>query len=930
MRKNTCHTHFVPSIFLFIIIALAVVFVSFEATNATSLHHLSSNYKCIDNEKHALLLFKSFVQHDPDRLLSTWTHDDDEEATNDCCEWFGITCNNQTGHVTRLDLSFGFLEGKISPSLLNLSYLNHLDLNDNYFYGAIPMFIGSMTRLRYLDLGLNSFTEAVPLQLGNLINLKVLSLGGLQGCRIETLDWLSHLSLLEDLDMSSISLSKVDNWVNVILSLQKLSTLRLDGCDLSHVMHPYSYSFVNSSSSSIVSIHLRNNNLNSSMYHWLFPLTSNRLVVLDLSINKLDGIPKYVGNLCSLETLHFYFNSMPVHFPVFLNNLSGCTSFTLQNLVASSSQLTGSFSDDIQKFSSLVHLSLSDNQLNGTISEKVWLLPSLQRLDISFNSLEGAISKYIGNAKIFVIDLSNNPLEGVPSEDHMSNLSYVEEIDLSSCKLGPSFPKWIQTLQNLSHVDISNSGISDTIPEVFWNMWPSQLTYLNLSSNNITGKLTDLLSNFDIESSTLDLSSNKFYGPIPNVSSALQWLDLSKNNFSGEINFLCQIVDGSLFFLDLSHNSFTGLIPNCLWHFKELKLLSLGHNNLFGRLPASIKYLVNLEVLFLYNNSFSGELPLSLKNCTSLTFLELGANNFFGYVPDWIGKDLPGLYALSLTSNNFFGTIPSQLCQLVNLQILDLSINNLYGTIPSCLNNITSMVQNGFSPHQNVHYFNFTSGSEYVDHAMIKWQGIVREFGINLGLVKIINLSSNNLTGKIPDELTDLHKLIAIDLSNNTLFGEIPPNIGQMKELQILDLSRNSLSGGIPLGMSEMAWLNYLNVSYNNLTGRIPSGTQLQSFNPSSYTGNVGLCGLPITKYCPGEKQIQAPTLVGKSEDDGEDRDDLKRWFYIGGATGFAIGFWMVCIALLVIRRWRHAFFHFLNILENWIYVKVMVFIPKA
>ncbi|KAL8255508.1 hypothetical protein R6Q59_030575 [Mikania micrantha] len=306
-------------------------------------------------------------------------------------------------------------------------------------------------------------------------------------------------------------------------------------------------------------------------------------------------------------------------------------------------------------------------------------------------------------------------------------------------------------------------------------------------------------------------------------------------------------------------------------------------------------------ILFLYNNSFSGELPLSLKNCTNLTFLELGANNFFGYVPDWIGKDLPGLYALSLTSNNFFGTIPSQLCQLVNLQILDLSINNLYGTIPSCLNNITSMVQNGFSPHQNVHYFDVAGGSEYVDHAMIKWQGIVREFGINLGLVKIINLSSNNLTLKIPDELTDLHKLIALDLSNNTLFGEIPPNIGQMKELQILDLSRNSLSGGIPSGMSEMAWLNYLNVSYNNLTGRIPSGTQLQSFNPSSYTGNGGLCGLPITIYCPRDKRIQAPTL-GKSEDDGEDIDDLKRWFYIGGATGFAIGFWMVCIALLVIR----------------------------
>ncbi|KAK1435262.1 hypothetical protein QVD17_01023 [Tagetes erecta] len=505
---------------------------------------------------------------------------------------------------------------------------------------------------------------------------------------------------------------------------------------------------------------------------------------LDLSLNKLDGIPKYLGNLCSLTTLNFYFNSMPVHFPDFLSNLSGCTSFTLQNLVASGSQLIGSFSNDIERFSSMKYLSLSNNQLNGTISEKVWHLPRLQRLDFSYNSLKGAISEYIGKTKISVIDLSNNPLEGVPFKAHMSNISNVKEIDLSSCKLGPRFPKWIHMLKNLSRIDIANTGISDTIPEDFWNMWPSQLTYMNLSSNNITGKLIDLLSNFGSEPPTLDLSSNNFYGPIPNVSSALQWLDLSKNKFNGKINFVCQIVDGFLFFLDLSQNSFTGQIPDCLWHFKELKLLSLGNNNLFGRLPASIKYLFNLEIMYLYNNSLSGELPLSLKKCTSLTFLELGSNNFSGHIPVWIGENLPGLYTLSLTSNNFFGTIPSQLCYLVNLQILDLSINNLYGTIPSCLNNLTSMVQNGFSPHQNVHYFNFTSGTEYVDHAMIKWQGVMREFG------------------------------------------------------------------------------------------------------------------------------LEVPHSSGESEGDGEDTDELKKWFYIGGAAGFAIGFWIVCIVLLVTRRGKRIFYY--------------------
>ncbi|KAK1435258.1 hypothetical protein QVD17_01019 [Tagetes erecta] len=882
MTKKICHIHFAYPLFYITL----VLFVLSSFTTSTTAHswvketatypdHHASNNKCIDKEKHALLHFKSYIRQDPEGLLSTWK-DEEEAATNYCCNWSGVTCDNQTGHVTSLDLRFGFLEGKISPLLLNLSYLNHLDLSGNsfsgtipiffgsmtqlvyldlsssFFSGTIPKFIGSMTWLRYLYLGPNDFSGVIPSELGNLTNLQGLSLDSLS-CTIENIDWLSRLSQLEDLDMSGISLSKADNWVNVIQSLQRLSSLSLEGCDLSHVMHPYSSSSVNSSfSSSIVTLSLIDNNLNSSMYRWLFTLTSNKLVELYLSRNKLDGVPKYLGNLCSLTYLSLDYNSMPSKFPNFLKNLSGCTSFTLQVLDVSSSQFTGSLSNDIINFSSLEALYLYNNQLNGTISENVWQLPKLIELDVSSNFLKGDISEKIGKSNIVNVNLSNNSIKGVSLDAHMSNLSNVEHIDLSSCKLGPHFPKWIQTMKNLSRISLANTGILDIIPKDFWNMWPSRLTYLDTSFNNISRMVTDLSSNFDHRSSTIDLSSNNFHGRIQNVSSSLEMLDLSRNKFYGEIFFLCQIVDGSLTHLDLSHNSFTGQIPDCLWNFKELKILSLGHNNLSGRLPVSIKYLTSLEVLYIPNNSFSGELPSSLQNCTELTFLDLGANKFSGIVPVWIGEKLSRLYA---------------------------------------------------------------------------WQGRVREFGKTLQLVKIINLSSNNLTGKIPDELTGLHKLIALDLSKNALHGKIPSKIGKMKALQILDLSRNNLSGRIPSSMSQITLLNYLDISYNNLTGRIPSGTQLQSFEPSRYTGNEGLCGLPLSKYCPGDKEKEAPPAISEIEDDEEDIDDLQRWFYIGGATGFSIGFWLLCMALLVNRHGRHAFFHFLDNFEDWVYVKVVLFI---
>ncbi|CAH2049297.1 unnamed protein product [Thlaspi arvense] len=69
-----------------------------------------------------------------------------------------------------------------------------------------------------------------------------------------------------------------------------------------------------------------------------------------------------------------------------------------------------------------------------------------------------------------------------------------------------------------------------------------------------------------------------------------------------------------------------------------------------------------------------------------------------------------------------------------------------------------------------------------------------------------------------------------------------------MSQSQSLDFSRNTLSAGIPTTMDNLNFLQYLDLSYNDLTGEVPSGTQLKSFGPLPYAGNLMLCGPPLVK----------------------------------------------------------------------------------
>ncbi|KAL3570665.1 hypothetical protein D5086_027914, partial [Populus alba] len=865
-----------------------------------------AEFRCMERERQALLSFKQELEY-PSGLLSSWRSDDEEKS--DCCKWVGVGCNNRTGRITMLDLHGLAVGGNITDSLLELQHLNYLDLSDNSFYGnPFPSFVGSLGRLRYLSLSNNGLIGRLSYQLGNLSSLQSLDLSYNFDVSFESLDWLSRLSFLEHLHLTGNHLTQASDWMQVVNKLPRLKDLQLSDCSLLSIVPP-ALSFVNSSRSLAI-LDLSFNHLSSAIVPWLSN-SSDSLVDLDLSANQLQGsildafgkmtsltnlyladnqleggIPRSFGGMCSLRELDLSSNNLSGPLPGSIRNMHGCVENSLKSLQLRDNQLHGSL-PDFTRFSSVTELDLSDNKLNGSLPKRfrqrselvflnlsdnhltgslpdVTMLSSLREFHIYNNRLDGNVSESIGSlSQLEKLNAGRNSLQGVMSEAHFSNLSKLQDLDLShnslvlkftddwaphfllnylylsSCNLGPHFPRWLRNQNNLWVLDISGTGISDTIPNWFWDLSNSSLTLLNLSYNNMRGMLPDLSSKYP-EIIGVDLSSNQFEGPLPTFPLQTIALDLSNNMFSGPDSAICKIAGPQLISLDLSKNLLSGNLPNCLIPFDGLKFMDLADNNFSGRIPTSLGSLLMLRTLNLH----------------------LSINKVHGKIPAWLGESLLSLTFLFLQSNEFYGSIPSHFCRLRQIRILNLSLNNISGIIPKCLNNYTAMIQKkGELADINSGKLSLGQPGQHVDKAWVEWKGRQYEYVRSLGLFRIIDFAGNKLTGEIPEEITSLLQLVALNLSGNNLTGGIPLKIGQLQQLESLDLSGNQLSGVIPSSTASLSFLSCLNLSYNNLSGKIPSGTQLQSFNASAFAGNLALCGLPVTRKCPGDEATPRPLV---------------------------------------------------------------------
>ncbi|XP_059436257.1 receptor-like protein EIX2 [Corylus avellana] len=874
------------------------------------------------------------------------------------------------------------LGGKISSSLLNLKHLSYFDLSLNNFNGInIPKFFGSLESLRYLNLSFSFFSGVIPPHLGNLSRLQYLDLNSISsafimvnpftGLEVRSLDWFVGFPSLRYLNLGNVNLEKVPNWIHAVNMLPPLWELHLAGCGL--VSLPHSISSINFTKLSVID--LSGNFFNTFIPHWLSNMSGlstieleaseligdipvglghlNNLRNLDLGDNHFVGkIPNSFSNLCNLQTLDLRFSNISGEITDFLDGLSQCSNSSLEDLnLGHNMLLGGNLPHSLEGLKNLKTIDLFRCSITGSIPDSIGNLSSLQTLDLSYNQMNGTIPKSIGKLSMLVLlSLGGNSWEGVLTEAHFQNLIRLKflylstkwtlildvkhdwvppfkltKIKLANMQIGPNFPAWLETQNDLNFLGLDNVSISDTIPDGLWKSCPNVVSW-SLTGNKLRGQVPYF--QFHPLASYFDLSSNKLEGPLPLFHSNLSSIFLQNNLFSGPISENIGELLPKLSSIDLSSNSITGRIPYSIGMLKELSflilinnslsgklpphwkdlqqllVLDLAENNIFGNVPSSMRHLSSLAHLSLRQNHLEGELSF-FRNYGNLTSLDLGGNKFSGKLPIWIGGSLPQLLRLSLRSNLFHGDIPQQLCLISNLQILDFAHNNFSGVIPQCLGN--------FSYDDDLRMV-------FTEQMLIVSKGRANLYDEStIDLVYSIDLSGNNLSGEIPDNITSISKLVSMNLSMNHLTGRIPEKIENLHMLESLDLSMNELYGPIPDSLSSLTFLSHLNLSFNNLSGKIPTGNQLQTLNDSSiYEGNSLLCGPPLSTKCSQDETNLKVTPNGGNQNGRGIESFL---FWISMIVGFIVAFWGVCGTLIIKTSWRQAYFRSFDNLKDKIVV---------
>lgn len=510
----------------------------------------------------------------------------------------------------------------------------------------------------------------------------------------------------------------------------------------------------------------------------------------------------------------------------------------------------------------VTELRLSGNNLKGTLPDSLNRLAKLEVLDLSENGITGPLPGLLGSLNP---DQSHPEWRSLPHE--------LRDLNLSGNQISGELTTYIGNLGKLERLSLNRNNFSGPMPSKLGNL--RELRILGLARNGFEGEIPALAAG-STKLERFHAHDNKLYGTVTSSMKLLR----NMRSFNLNNNALCsprdeeyqQWVAGLERYLvdetgctspDREHLiAFYNAMDGANW---------INNENWLSEKPAATWQGVvmsgeaRVTGLGLPNNGLSGPIPEVIASMDQIEAVDLSGNRLTGDASALMG--LPNLGQAILNRNpGLEGELPGGFSQMENVWymavretgmcVADTMLGWWYGLMfndgSPCIVDDDRAVLTAI--------YNAMGGPDWnradnwnTDASLGNWAGVTLWTN---GRVKRLVLRDNNITGPLPEQISQLTRLTLLDLGDNEITGPLPKSLNELDWLQRLILDNNRISGDIPDELAEIGFegerredgqtngLRQLDLSDNELTGSLPDGFGSQwEMTVMELDGNEGMSG---------------------------------------------------------------------------------------
>lgn len=387
------------------------------------------------------------------------------------CDWYGITCHNNT-YVKTIVLAYNNLDGSLPSNLWKIRNLMALCTPGNpRLRGHIGDFLfGNMSKLLTVVLNAASISGDIPQDISKLSYLQ-----NFLGCTMHGDGFTGRLP-------------------DDIGNMTKLRLLCLGG-----------------------------NRLKGQIPRSISRL--NKLYYLDLQ-NTPGMMHGHLSDLFSISSLKF----LTVSGVKLIGEMPSMLPANLVSLVLPGNSISGKFPQTIPEIKTLKALNLANNELKGDIPGQLLLLPNIEMIDLSQNKFSSINkgkpwSKKNSTVAQPYISLAGNRNLNIELASFMEIFSRGPLVlNLSNCDIDSPLPSRVFDFV-MTTCDLHKKKFYGEIPDIFGDT--SILNYFDISSNNLSGSFPLGIQTL-ISLQFLDISGNPSMREATTASSTVFRPDFSR------------------------------------------------------------------------------------------------------------------------------------------------------------------------------------------------------------------------------------------------------------------------------------------------------------------------------------------------------------------------------------------------------------------